>query len=280
MHSTKRVGKRGFSKPGLVFTLALVLLVVALGVAGCAPGGAAQSPAVTPESVTPTAQAGATPEPVVTGTATLTGTPTVPGPTPTGPAPDPASRLTIRNFYSPDDSLVKRDFLDLDGDSKSEVFFTISGNRVPITQEVQSRMAVLTYDDVYREWDLAWFSGPITGTAHPLPAANRSGAGGYNGGNILGIGGAILAARTTTTLDGRANLYLFRWDQASRKGVPLKMAGENGAERDAVFTADLDLNLADIDDDGIYEVVADNVSGVQIWRWDRAANRFVQEVAR
>jgi hypothetical protein len=188
--------------------------------------------------------------------------------------------LTIRDFYNPDDSLVKRDFLDLNGDSKAEVLFTISGNRVSITEEVQSRMAVLTYDEIYREWNLTWFSGPITGTAHPLPSANRSGAGGYNGGNILGTGSAILAARTTTTLDGRAHLYLFRWDQAAGTGQPLKMAGESGAESDAVFTADLDLNLADIDDDGIYEVIADNVAGVQVWRWDRAANRFVQEVAR
>ncbi|MDQ3703772.1 MAG: hypothetical protein M3437_00855, partial [Chloroflexota bacterium] len=51
-----------------------------------------------------------------------------------------------------------------------------------------------------------------------------------------------------------------------------------GAEQNAAFTADLDLNVADLDDDGIYEVVADNVAGVQVWKWD--GQKYVPEVAR
>jgi hypothetical protein len=190
------------------------------------------------------------------------------------------SQLGLLAFINSEDDLVKRDLLDLNGDGKlHEVLFTISGNRVPITAEITSRVAVVTYDEVYRTWSLSWFSEAITGTAHPLPAANRSGAGGYNGGNILGTGSAILAARTTSR-DGRAHLTLLSWDPVAREGVPLKMTDKSGTEKDAVFSADLDLNLADLDEDGIYEVVADNVAGVQVWRWDRAANRFVEEVAR
>src|SRR5687768_8574867 len=198
MHDTKRIRTRGLSAPGFALTLALMLLVLALGIAGCAPGQnaaqpAAQSPSATPQSSTPTAGAPVTGTAVapITGTATITATGT-PIPTPTGPAPDPMSQLQLLAFINSEDDLVKRDLLDLNGDGKlHEVLFTISGNRVPITAEVTSRVAVLTYDDVYRTWSLPWYSAPITGTAHPLPAANRSGAGGYNGGNILGTGSAI-----------------------------------------------------------------------------------------
>jgi hypothetical protein len=263
-----------------------MLLLIALAVAGCAPGGTAQSPtaAVTPEAGTPLPAATVQVTAEVTATTgaevTATTAPAPAGPTPTGPPPDPLSQLQIGTFYDPTDSLVKRDLLDLDGDSRAdEVFFTVSGDRVAITAEVQSSVAVLTYDDVYRTWSLTWASQPISGTAHPLPAANRSAAGGYNGGNILGTGSAILASRTTMR-DGTARLFLWRWDAAARRGEPLKMTGEGGAEQDAVFTADLDLNLVDLDDDGVYEVVANNVAGIRVWRWDSGTNRFVQEEAR
>jgi hypothetical protein len=300
MHNTlKKKEERRVSGRGLAFTLALSVFALTMLIAGCAPGGFAQSPGATAEATgaptvtvaitgttgaTPTTgEAVITPSPGVTGTGAVT--PTQPGPdvarpTPTGPAPDPANQLRILEFYNPADSLVKRDFIDLNGDQKAEVLFTVTGNRPPITstQEIISRVAVLSYDDVYREWSLTWISAQITGTAHPLPSANRSSAGGYNGGNILGTGNAIFAARTTAR-DGRAQLYLWRWDGAAGEGVPLKMQGEGGAETDALFTADLDVNLADINDDGIYEVVADNVADVRVWRWDGAANRFVPEEA-
>lgn len=88
----------------------------------------------------------------------------------------------------------------------------------------------------------------------------------------------MLVARTTTK-DSRAHLFLWRWDAARKQGVPLKMlpAG-GGAEKDAGFDADLDINVIDLDGDGIYEVVADNIAGVQVWKWD--GSRYVPQGGR
>jgi hypothetical protein len=51
-----------------------------------------------------------------------------------------------------------------------------------------------------------------------------------------------------------------------------------GPEQDAIFDADLDVNVADLDDDLKWEVIADNESGVQIWRWD--GSKYVPVEAR
>ena len=288
MHSKQEALEKRVFTPGAALTLALTLITLAFSLAGCAPGGTAQSPTAVapPQGITPTANADpAQPTALVPGTVTiaLTGAASVaatntPLPTPTGTAPDPLSQLRILDFYDPTYSLVKRDYLDLDGAAPNEVLFTVSNNRLAITEEVDSRMGAMVYDQVYRNWSLTWVSEPISGTTHPLPAANRSASGGYNGGNILGTGSAIFAARTTTR-DGRAHLYLWLWNPSTRSGEPLKMVDESGKEQDAVFTADLDLNLSDLDDDSVYEVVADDVAGVRVWRWDAGAKRFTPEVA-
>ncbi len=274
--------------------LALALTLTLVPLAGCSPQSRAQSPAATVSAqatqvqvqaatITPTiAIALTTPTVVATTSITATAVVTPAGtagvrPTPSGEAPDPVSMLNVFQFFPPNDTLVSRDLLDLDGAGTGEVFFTISGSRFPITAEVQSGLGVLSYDATYREWVPLWATPPLTGTASPLPAANRKEAGGYNGGNILGNVGPILAARTTS-VDGRAYLYLWRWDKAAKEGKPLKMALDAGGEKDAVFSADLDANLADLDDDGVYEVVLDNLASVQIWRWDGA--RFVPRGGR
>src|SRR5205823_3651227 len=93
-------------------------------------------------------------------------------------------------------------------------------------------------------------------------------ADGYNGGKLLRTNDPILLLRTTT-LNSHAHLYMWRWDAASHKGERLKMVPVGGgSERNTDFEADLDVTVADLDGDGIYEVVADNVSGVQTWKWD------------
>ena len=84
---------------------------------------------------------------------------------------------------------------------------------------------------------------------------------------MLGTGESVFALRTTT-LDGKAHLELFKWNKTTHAGELLKMVpAGGGAEQDALFDADLDINMADLNDDGVYEVVADNVTGVQVWSW-------------
>jgi hypothetical protein len=261
------------------------LLLAASLLVGCAPQGAAQPEATpTPEAATPipaattsvstATEVAGTPPPATTP---VEGTPT-PRPTPGGEPPkDPLDVLNIFDFFSSQGTLVKRDTLNLDAKDAPEVLFTVVGPSAVITGESESILGVLLYDSVYREWNFIWQSTPITGTASPLPAANRSFAGGYNGGDILRTGSPVLAMRTTT-LDGKAHLHLWKWNAAEKSASYLRMVSAGGgAERDAIFDAELDLNVIDLNNDGIYEVVADNLSGVQVWKWD--GSKFVPEEA-
>lgn len=266
-----------------------VLLMLAPLFAGCSPQGMAQS-------ATATAQAAASPSPAGTAattaivtpaetqtpqaaaTITLTdtlaeGTPT-PRPTPTGEPPSPLDTLNVFNYFPETGTLVKRDTLQLDTATEpDEVMITVTSPQEEITGTFSSAIAVLTYDSVYREWDVRWSSTSITGTASPLPGANR--AGGVNGGDLLRTGTPILLLRTTTE-DNRAHLAMWRWNTGTGNGDFLKMLPIDGElEREAVFDADLDVNVADINDDGVYEVVADNLAGVQVWKWD--GSRYVPE---
>jgi hypothetical protein len=211
-------------------------------------------------------------------TATLVeGTPT-PRPTPTGEPPDPESRLNIYQYYQTNNTLVRRDSVQLDGGGANEVLYTLTGPDPVITGETRSNINVLTYDPTYREWNSTWSSDPVSGTATPLLSVAQRDLGGLNGDDLLRTGAPIFIIRTTTQ-DGRAHLYLYRWDAAAKKADPLKMVpAAGGAEQNAAFDADLDLNVADLDDDGVYEVVADNVAGVQVWKWD--GQKYVPEVAR
>jgi hypothetical protein len=211
----------------------------------------------------------------ITSTATVTatvveGTPT-PRPTPSGPAPaDPLALLNIFDIVTPGNIIIKHDLLPLDKTTPDNVLATITGSRLgvtqPLTEETTSAIGVMTYDPVYREWNLTWQSDPISGTARPLSASTQFG--GVNGGDLLRDGSAILLLRTTT-LDGKAHLQVFRYDSKTHTATVLKMVPELGAaEKDAIFDADLDVTMADLDDDGVYEVIADNVAGVKTWFWD------------
>ncbi len=265
---------------------ACLLGVLALLSAGCTAGGTGQGSAATPTlRVLPaatTSPVAATAQPISTVVSVPTpigtpGTPT-PRPVPSGTPPDPANVINIFNYVPSDYTLVKRDFLHLNKSSNApegEIVYTVTSPAQAITSETQSDISVLQYDTIYREWNPLWQSTYISGTASPLPSINV--AGGMNGGDLLRTGSPILAVRTTT-LDGRAHLGLWRWDSTAHKGSLLRMLPSGGAERDAIFDGDLDVNLADLNDDGTYEVVADNFSGVQVWKWDGA--RFVPEVAK
>jgi hypothetical protein len=294
-----RDSARGARPIAWAFALLCGLLAI-LPLAGCGTqtsAGAAQAeptptaaqtaiPAVTtrPTQATPGATIEAVPPvtstAVLTATATPASTPT-PRPTPSGPAPEnPLLLFSPFDFVLPGDVLVRSDVQQLDGEGVEEGLITLTESRLgvtkPLTEEVVSALGVATYDPVYREWNLTWQSDSLPGVARPLPDAKQ--LGGYNGGDLLRTGSPILALRTTT-LDGKAHLFLYRYDKQTRTASPLKVVPTPGAaEQDSHFEADLDVSMADLDDDGVYEVIADNVAGVQTWRWD--GSKFVPREAR
>ncbi|MBF6613114.1 MAG: hypothetical protein IVW55_08300 [Chloroflexi bacterium] len=284
------------------FTALGLLLLLAFTSVGCSPQNMAQAatataaavPSLTVANPTPLASPTSTAIPGTPGatvttpqadattsvTAAVTGTPGTPTvrPTPSGTPPNPLDVLNVFNFVNPLDlTLVKSDVLPLNGNSgPGQVFYTISTATQPITQEEHSALSVLSYDPVYREWTPTWSSEEITGTASPLPLYSQPG--GYNGGDLVHAGAPILVLRTTERA-GHARLALWRWDKQKNAGEPLKMTPVvGGAERDAIFDADLDINMADLDNDGVYEVVADNLKGVQVWKWD--GSKFVPQGGR
>ncbi len=190
-----------------------------------------------------------------------------PRPIPSGTPPDPMSVLNVYQYFSSANTLVRRDNIQLNGTGPDEVLYTLTGSTAVLTSENKSNINVLMYDSTYREWNLAWSSQPVSGTASPLLSANQRDLGGLNGGDLLHTGAPIFILRTTTT-DGLAHLQLIRWNASAKKGEVLHVApAGGGAERDT-FDADLDLNVADLNDDGVYEVVGDNSNGVQVWKWD------------
>jgi hypothetical protein len=174
--------------------------------------------------------------------------------------------LNVFGFFSWPEMLAKRDPLQLDSDPVDEMLYTISEPADVITQETLSILRLLDYSETEGKWGRAWQSDVVTGTASPLPAANR--ADGYNGGKLLGTNDPVLLLRTYT-VNGHSHLYVWRWDAAKKTGEHLKMIPAGGGpERNTDFEADLDVTMADLDNDGIYEVIADNTSGTQVWKWD------------
>jgi hypothetical protein len=254
---------------------ALTLAALALMGSGYATRASAQV-AATPTRASSAPEKAASPaatsSPAIT-TTQAAGTPTA-RPTPSGPPPAPEDMLTF--FGSPTGGvLVKRDYLQLDKDDSPEILFTLAGPSDVVTGENHSDLGVLDYDPTYREWKLGWNTSAHTtlGLASPLPAANR--ADGYNGGDLLRTGSPIFLLRTTT-MDGRAHLHMWKWDINKQAAEPVKMAPVGGGTEREDFDADLDVTVADLDNDGVYEVVADNLAGVQVWKWD--GSKYAPEV--
>lgn len=274
MHKKESMGRRAGSGTGMLFAATLALIIPLF--AGCAaPRDVAQ---VQPVEGSPTALI-STPStadvpfsgtPSVVATGTITGTIEA-APTPFGTPPSAFDTLNTFQYVPSGKSLAKRDRVQLDAPGanagEDEILLTITGPSEIITGEVDSRIGVLSYDSVYRQWDLGWTSEVVSGTATPLLNTSQKDIGGVNGGDLLQTGDPILVLRTTMG-DGRARLYMWRWNRESREAAPVTKSDSPLEGSDRVFEADLDVNLMDIDDDGIYEIVADNLSGVQIWKWD------------
>ena len=277
MHKKESRGVRGGSGAGILFAAALALIVPLFS--GCAtPRDVAKvQPELTPPIgspttlvATPSSTAGVLAGGTPVATDTVTGTVEV-LPTPSGTPPSAFDILNLFRYVPSGKSLVKRDGVQLDAPGpnagEDEIVLTITGPSETITDEVDSRIGVLSYDSVYRQWDLGWTSEVVSGTATPLLNIGQKDIGGFNGGDLLRTGDPILVVRTTMD-DGSAHLHMWRWNRQSREAAPVKKSGGPPEGHDTVFEADLDINPMDIDDDGVYEVVADNLSGVQIWKWD------------
>ena len=288
MHKKESMGRRAGSRAGILFAAAFALIIPLLS--GCAaPRDVAQlqpeftpligSPTAlvsTPSPASSTADVPSVETPSVEATGTITGTSTVTGtaevlPTPSGTPPSAFDGLNTFQYVPSGKSLVKRDRVQLDAPGpnagEDEVLLTITGPSEIITGEGDSRIGVLTYDPVYRQWDLGWTSEVVSGTATPLLNTGQKDIGGFNGGDLLRTGDPILVVRTTMD-DGAARLHMWRWNRESREASPVTKSDGPLEGSDTIFEADLDINLMDIDDDGVYEVVADNLSDVQIWKWD------------
>jgi hypothetical protein len=273
-------------KASLIVCALLMLLVFVTLITGCSQTGdiSANTTDAGTASSSAALQAQDTPQPNTTQvtateqisvTANTTETTTV-APTPSGEAPDPMSVLNVFEFFSPQQTIVKRDPLQLDSSETEEMLFTAMEPTEIVTQEIYSALVVVAYSKDERRWTSIWQSDIITGTASPLPAANRSG--GYNGGNLLGVNDPVLMLRAST-LDGHAHLYMWRWYTALRKGERVMMTPINGgADAPSNFEADLDVNVADLNNDGIFEVVGDNVTGVQIWKWN--GSKYLPEAGK
>ena len=276
MHKKESGGRRA-SRAAVI--LAAFALIVPLFSACSAPRETAQAQPVdgsptalssTPSPASSTADVPSAQTPTLVATGTVTGTAEVP-PTPAGTPPPAFNSLNTFRFVPLGKTLVKRDRLQLDapgdGAGEDEILMTITGPSETITGEMDSGIGVISYDSVYRQWNFTWSSGVVSGTASPLLSIGQKDIGGFNGGDLLRTGDPILVVRTTLG-DGRAQLHLWKWNRQSHTGTLVKKSSGTPAGNDTTFEADLDINLIDTDDDGIYEVVADNLSGVAIWKWD------------
>ncbi len=259
--------------------LLCALLVVGLLLTGCAPrGGTAQAAAGatdTPSTNTSQGQAQATQPASKSATAApdAANATRTPGTAPSNAPPDPMRQFNTFGFFISPELLIRRDALQLDKDPTDEMLYTLIIPAEVITEPTSSVLRVIDYDSGAQKWNAVWTSELITGTASPLPAANRSD--GFNGGKLLHTDDPILLLRTTTT-DGHAHLHIWKWNAAERKGEALKMTPlSGGADQVAAFEGDLDVNVGDLDNDGVYEVIVDNVAGVQTWKWD--GTKFVGE---
>jgi hypothetical protein len=65
------------------------------------------------------------------------------------------------------------------------------------------------------------------------------------------------------------------WAWTGDTAVPLHLTTADGQQQDAVFTGTSDVQTADLDDDGVIEVIVDSCPTTTIYRWDASQTRFV-----
>ncbi len=273
--------------------VAIVLLLgtglgalVLAGGAGAPPrAGLAAQPPAGPARVAETATAVAPnipfAPPVAPPAGSVTATATV---TATTVATDPFALLNIFDFVPEDGALVSESILNVGGDATNEVLLTANVTRpqtttlgTTITPTVGA-LAVLRYDATNSRWHVQWETGAasVPGAATELPDTFPGSSRRYQAGDLLRTGQPILLLRTVDPpapprLLPAVHLRLWAW--TGDAAVPVQMAGPDGNPGPADFVGSSDVQLADLDDDGVMEVIVDSGAHTTVYRWDK--DRFV-----
>jgi hypothetical protein len=276
MHQLIKTGAARAALGSLLLALVAVTALVwasGLGISAPAPSGG-----VTGSYAAPPGQLFPTPHPPAAATSVTADTPTPEGTVNATPVvTDPFQVLDVFNLPQ-GERLVKKSILDLGGGDPKEVLLTISSqqtqtNTVGVVETTTvSSLAVLRYDPAGSEWKTQWQSTPVPGMASVLPdtigETNRI----YQGGDLLRTGQPILLLRTyepaTKTIPGAEHLHLWAWTGDTAVPVRMIAAGE-ASERDADFSGTSDVQTADLDDDGVIEIIADSGAHTDIYRWDK-----------
>ncbi len=255
----------------------LLLLVSAAALLGF--GGLAAAPHGT-GAARPAAQAAtatAAPASPITATATVTATGTATA------TVDPLQLFHPFDFVPEGGVLIKESVTELGGGTPPEGLLTMSitapqtnTNGIVETTTVSS-LRVLRYDK--GDWTVLWQPQPdVPGQAIALPETRGTSPDRYQAGDLLRTGQPILLLRTqqagpTPTDPPTVTLHLWAW--TGDTAIPLQMATADGKVRDAVFTGTSDVQTADLDDDGVIEVIVDSGPTTTIYRWDAAQTHFV-----
>lgn len=254
---------------GLLLLVSALALLGIGGLAGAAPSGAAPA--------RPAAQATATTAVTTTGTVTATGTATA--------SVDPLNLFHPFDFVPDDAELVKESVTDLGGGDPREALLTMSistpetDTTGTVVTATVSTLKVLRYDKSSGEWKVIWQPQPdVPGQAIALPETRGINPDRYQAGDLLRTGQPILLLRTQApgaTPDAPPIVSLRLWAWTGDTAVPLQMTTPDGQQQDAVFTGTSDAQTADLDDDGVIEIIVDSGPSATVYRWDATQTRFV-----
>ena len=283
---TQRFLKTGVARAALAGLLLAALVGVGFIGAVANPGArlaawlpaAAATVTATTSAVAPTVGAeAATATPTLPPAAGLTATPPI---TATATPADPLSLLNPFDFLPLGGQLVKQAPVSLRGDTPLERLLTVSYLQTETTTQGQvvtptvSLLIAVGFDSSAQDWSPLWQTVPIVGTAQILPDTSGPAEGSrtYQGGDLLRTGQPILLLRTTeagATPGGLPSVSLRLWAWTGQGTVPLRMVGPDGQDHDAVFTGSSDVQTADLDDDGVIEILVDNGPSTTVYRWDK-----------
>jgi hypothetical protein len=139
-------------------------------------------------------------------------------------------------------------------------------------------MAVLRYNREQGEWLVQWETGAaaLPGMIQGLPETQGDTTRRYQGGDLLRTGQPILLLRTYEAPKAPGpegtpppTIHLRLWAWTGDTAVPLRLTGPDGAAGEAHFSATSDVQTADLDDDGVIEVIVDSGAASTIYRWDK-----------
>jgi hypothetical protein len=223
------------------------------------------------------ATATAAPAISATGTVTASGTPTA--------SVDPLNLFHPFDYVPEGGELVKESVTELGGGDPREALLTMSittpetDTTGTVVTPTVSTLVALRYDKSSGEWRVLWQPEPdVPGQAIALPETRGPGADRYQAGDLLRTGQPILLLRTQepgATPDAPPTVTLRLWVWTGDTATALQMTTPDGKQQDAVFTGTSDVQTADLDDDGVIEVIVDSGPASTIYRWDAAQTRFV-----